>query len=577
MSQNMLVCPECKTVQYPEIIEICPVCGKGLIPKPAKAEAPDDLSVSVEVDFTILGCDVCGAKNTYRSITCHACKNPLTDDEGDLFIDKPVDPIVQRRRQALAPLFTMQEKMLNSEIQTESVEVDPEEEEYRLEFIRLSETFTQQTDKLRRCLTSIDFRGRAIDTMDFKAQIVDLQNQYNTLFQLTKQILSTSSPATWNTLHESFRECVEDVFKGYLSLLDTLYVEDLKDAGNLTRIVTSQWDNAGHKLLVLTSIVMAGKQLRYGKVESLPEAIADENNGEMSMLEWAEKGWFYFADLFVRDREELPEEHGLSLAIFATLAESFDSPYLFRSRAASILDLLRRADAMRRDSLKYVTDDLQDDFSHARALLFDIGQQIIATDFTKLQPRQEFKMALRTYHTLSEGVFKHLLTILIFCELLIEGDSPDYDEISRRSFGSRVKRHKPGKPKSLADSSDPIIAALADDLVMYIRHADAHYDFRFEQDRVIVFERHHGNRKILDTHDYTQEEFVTLANKLFEAVCAMLLGILCLQIELHEIYSLIDETSLLREEKYEFSKFLFATNGVIVEGIEQETSTQNED
>ncbi len=568
----MLNCPDCQSIQYPEHIQNCLICGTKLTSIPHSPE-DDEYKISLKINFTIITCDECGTVHSYKGRKCNSCGTPLTNDDGSPFVLESVDPVVKTRREALSELTEMRDNMLNELKHITPSRPILDEEEYRLLFTGFTEQVTDGIEAIRDLLSSISFVDSDVTTDEFRLNILQLKTDYTSLFETTKNILGLTPPSTWTTLHNALSSTVKQAFRSYLHIFDVLLTEDFNQAQELMSHINNLLDEAGHTLESLSTIVVAGKSLRYGQTLNLSEAIASQAYEDVDISSWQEKGWNYFKDLFSRDIKEMPHGAGFQLAICAIIVESFNSPSLLKERSKVISDLFRRADTTDCLSLKAITTQLEDDVLHASRLLFDIGLQFLATDFSKLHSQQKFNIAIHAYQRMSEGAFKHLLTILLFCERLNEGANPNYYEISKTGFGPKVRRYRPRQPKSLADSSEPLIAELADDLVMYVRHADAHCDFRSQAGKIIIYERDHRTKQVIATHQYTEDEFVELIQKLLEAVFAILIGILVFQLEFYEDYLPANEDQLFDYEKSELCKYIFATQGIIVDTIEQMTTS----
>jgi len=506
---------------------------------------------------------------------CHNCNEIFKNDDGSTLVFESLDPFVQKRRAALQPFIENIALILN-ELQSFTPFVHQiEEDEYRSQFVERSQEYLDQSKLLIELLSTVDFRSDFVITDEFSIHLEKLTTAYKLLFEITKHIISLSPTPTWITLHTAFVASVKLSFQSYLEVVDVLQADDFIQAQNLMQQITRGLDEAGQVIEEIREVVIPGKTLRYGQASNLSEAIAMVANEEMDIVSWQRKGWNYFKDILHRDITEIPQEHGFNLAILAIITESFNSSVLLKERASAIAGLLRSANVIDPISLQAATNQVDADIVHAARLLFDIGLQGIATNFSKLYPQQKFNIAIHAYQRMSEGSFNHLLNIILFSERLIEGIKPNYDDISKMNFGPKVRRTKPKNAKGIADSSNPIIAGLADSLVMYVRHADAHCDFYVKSDKVIINERDRYTKQIVATHEYTEQEFTELIQELLEAVFAIMVGIMIFRVEHFEDYLTIDPESLLEYERAELCKYIFATKGIIVESIEQVTTSQN--
>lgn len=565
----MRKCPKCNSIQYPEHIQNCLVCGEPLL-QSRHEEKDDEEVISLFIDFTIITCEECGLVYPYTTneMACSNCGEPFTNDDGTVFVSEILDPIVSQRRSLLKPLQEMRNSILTELQGIAPMLSELAENDYRLKFIEYSREYVDRAEDLRQLLSTTDFHSNSIISDGFSTQINILENYYKLLFEIAKGILTLSPPQTWRTLHKAFLTSTKKSFQSYLDIIDVLQVEDFAHAQDLMSKINDQLKKAGQAMEEIRGIATAGKKLRYGQASNLPEAIATLADEDTDISSWQNKGWNYFKDIFSRNISEIPQEYGFHFAMCAIVAESFNSPSLLKSRASAISNLLRQADVSSRALLQAVTSQVDADVLHASRLLFDIGLQFLVTDFSRLHPQQKFNMAIHAYQRMSEGSFKHLLNILLFSERLVEGENPNYGDISRRNFGPKVKRHNSRNPKSIADSSDPIIAKLADDLVMYVRHADAHCDFRAQEDKIIVNERDHRTKTITTIHEYSEEEFFELIQRLLEAVFAIMVGILNFQIEHYEDYLTVDSSLLFDYEKFELCKNIFAVKGIVVDSME---------
>lgn len=570
----MKICPLCKTVRYADDEEFCLVCGTPLAPE-TDGHAYDAWTISLRIDFSVRICGKCGRRNPYHGEECQSCHELLPNVDGPTLGE--IDPIVLERRRALDELLQLRESMqLAIEGIIQSVAPSSEEEQFHSlgEFLQ---EFQDRTKSLREIYLSTDFSADALETNDFETHVHEIEQRYHELFDLTRSICEITPLPTLATLYSACEANTRLAFRCYLDLITVLVSENYSQAQSLVETISRDLHEAGDSLQKMTNIAMAGLRMRTGLASTPSEAIALVASEDNTLSSWQEKGWMYFADVFDRSRDQLSPEHGFQLAVWAVAAESFNDPSLFRNRVAAIAGLLRRANCANQSKLLSATSDLQNDILHASRLGFNVAQQIIATDFSRLHIPQLFDIAVHIYQRFSEGTFKNLLTVLLFAERLTEGGSPDYDEIKRRNFGPKVKRLKPSQPKSLADSSVPLIADFVDDLEMYVRHADAHCDFELKQDRILVNERDHQTKRIVAIHEYGMEEFITLIRRLMEAVSSILIGIICFQIEHHEDYLTADSDACFDYEKLEYFKYIFAAKGIVVESIDQTTAGDREE
>lgn len=558
----MKQCPKCSMMMVSAGAESCPKCGTQL--ELAKTSQRDDeYLIPVNLEFTIYVCDECGAANRYGRVECSGCGADLTNDDGKRPSRIP-DPIVEARREALRGLVKMRDRMrkeldeppVDSAISSSATS----EEAYRRRYLDFSERFLEQTTNLRNLFSSIEFTEKALRTRDLHSEIELLRETYSDLLETTKGVLSLRPHPAWATFHEKTAPAMEKALRGYLALIDVLLARSIEEACDLMAEVNNRFGEAG-RVVEETKVVLAGKGLRCDQTSSVPTAIASLVTEGLDLPALCDLGWQYFGALFRRDTQDIPRENGFILAIWAVIAESFDDPRLLKQRAGAVMDLCRQADKADRTSLKETANCVEEDILHASRLLVNTGLRFAATDFSRLRPEQIFDMGIHAYQRLSEGAFKNLLTILLFCEELTVSKAPDYDKISRKGFTKKVR--------DLKGSSSPLLAGLGDDLVMYIRHADAHCDFSVKTDKVIVHEREWPSLKMLASHQYTEDEFAELIQRLLEAVFAIFVGIRSFQIKLHEEYLSTDTEVLSDYEKSELIKYFFAAKGIIVHSIQK--------
>lgn len=560
-------CPNCAEIRFEDDLQYCPVCGSELA-SPANDRAEVDGQISLYINFTVVKCD-CGSIYPYTTAKtqCHKCGKNFTNDNDTPFVAEDVDPIVAKRRQAIMPLTDMRFSTLDKLGRLSLGGIQLNNDDYLNEIGDVLSDFSDQTESIRYQINSMDFSEEGIESDDFHARITSIQTNYESLFEATKRIWLLSPPPTWETHHRAIATGSKKGIECYLDFLELLTVNDFSEAQTGISETNQKLAEASDILNEKHAIIFAGKTLRHNLTETIDEAIASLALEETGIVSWQKQGWSYFENVFRRKINVLPSEQGFTLALYAIIAESFDNPPQFLARVDAIADMLRQADAIDRVALVGITNQFSADYLHAARLLFNVGRQLLATDFSQLHSQQVFDIAIHAYQRMSEGTFKHLLNLLLFAEDLIDGNTPNYDDISKRNFGGKVRRYKSTKPKGIADFNNPNVADIADDLVMYVRHADAHCDFDLQQDKLLVQQRDHRTKAIIATHTYTDEQFTTLIQQLLEAVSAIMVGILCFRIEQFEQYLPMHSNDLFDYEKMELGKCVFATYGIIVEAI----------
>ncbi len=557
----MRQCPRCGAYVISDKLITCLACGLPLEPT-TNFPTDDKYTVSVQVTFTVSICDKCGATNLYSARSCVRCSTAIDVGTKEHSTDN-LDPKVVRRREALTSLRDLRDAMLEAVERQKILEglVDPDIDEdiFRQRYLQISHEFQEQMDNLRRSWAVVDFGDDSIGTDAFVTQIATVVSGYQKLFAAYERLAALKLHPTWTTLYDKTLAGVDLALRGYLGLVDAAMASNALEAGEIGARVEDILARAGRALKGL-ELVFAGKRLRYDGVSGLPAAIASLAVEGIGLVQLRRLGWDYFEDVFERPVKELPEENGFILAIWSIVAESLDNPRVLKDRVRAVTDLFRSAFLVDPPSLKSVVVSLEDDISHGSRLVANIGLQFIATDFARLHVPLLFDMLLNAYQRLSEGAFKSLLTIVLFCEELASGRSPDYDALSKKGFTK--------KTELLKESLRPAIAGLADDLLLYVRHADAHCDFRFQENTVLINERDNRTKALIATHEYTLERFERLVLRLFETVLAISIGIRCFQIEQYEDRFPSDNQTPFTYEKIELFKYLFATSGIVVVSID---------
>ncbi len=566
----MKICPGCQTIHYFDDATTCFVCGKTLI-FAQDHESNFDAATNLTLDFTFFTCDKCGKQNAYHQTKCIGCGDPLLDSDQSPHMPLETDPLVEVRRTAVQDLINMRTRMIYSLGQDRGVAKHPSVDDYPKLISTYLGELNEKAESLRSTLSSTDFRSGAVITDVFKSQLISIIEQYEKFYEITEEILSIEPPPTWAYLNLVIRQSIQLYFQGYLDIINAIIGDSFAHAQELLNALAGQFTQAGDKLNTAWYIVKPGKQLLFGQSGNLLESIALTSVEIESFKSFEKGGWYYFAPVFKRPVNELPSECGVQLGICAIVSESCQRSLLLRNRVGVITDLLRRANKANPTALKSAWRNIEGDIRHATRLMILEGQQYTATDFSKISLAAALNMAIHTYQRLSEGAFKNLINVLLYSERIIEGTNPIYDDISKKGFGPKVdgvrKKTKSGIQvnfRGIVDSSEPLIATLANDLEMHIRHADAHCDFDVQGERVHVHHRDHVTKNLIKTYHYTEREFIELTETLKEAVFAILIGILCFQIEFFEDFISTNFAAYSEEEKIEACKFTFALKGIVI-------------
>lgn len=364
-------------------------------------------------------------------------------------------------------------------------------------------------------------------------------------------------------LHSDLLSCARTFVRSAVLLLDVLVAPTPEDADREMDRVRITIDSANSALWNNGPIILAGKELRYGCNRDVPDVIAEQAATVPTINDWLQSGLHYFHDAFVRDSTEVFNGGGLLLAGMAVLAESFDDPSKIRATSSVVAEVMRDADTTDRPLLLGAMRRINDDIIAAFRHIYNVALEVQSMDMSMLMPHQRLGPWLRVYHRLAESGFNTLLSTLLYCERIVDHSSPDYDEISKRNFGVKINKNN----KGIAASTYPKIVALADDLLMFLRHADAHCDFRTEEGKVIVNERR-PDKSIIKQHEFSEGEFIQATQRLLEAVLGVATGILIFEIENHETYLIDDRDTLLDCERAEVWKLFFAVQGIVAENID---------
>lgn len=558
----MKVCPQCQGIKFDNSLQNCPICGSKMVADTVGTETEPGTKLSISINFSTITCDQCEAVAPFSAVNtdCPNCGETLSLD--DSLQEETGDPIVRQRREWLQPLYEMRSLMLEQIEEAQDVVRIADEEESRTFIVQALNVIKKRTTTMHEYLSTTDFSTEGLQSRD-SAQLRDeVREHYQMLFDETLALYQTVPHSTWLSFYDSLKAGALTYMHALLGVLDILGAESFSDAKSLMMSVQKRLDEAGEKISELSAIVSAGKKLRYGTTIDIAETLSSFAAEHADPLAIAQMGSKYFSNLLSVNVKEVAPEDGLTLTVMAIVGESLERPGLLKDRAKALTNLFRQAHQVKGKSVQAASEQAKVDIRQTTRFLMDIGVQYAAIDFGQLHTPQRFNLALDTYQRLAEGSFKHLLTFILFCERLTRGMAPSYEDISLESFGNNVRYGA----NSLANCPNPVLAGIADDLILYIRHADAHCDFLVEADKVIIYERdYRPPRQVIESHEYTEDEFTDLVSKLFEAVFAMLIAVLVFQIEHRDDYSLLesDVNKLLADEKVEACKWYLAINGIL--------------
>ena len=556
----MKFCAKCNISNLDEARQTCVMCGGPLDDRPPTIGSAD--GVTLDMDFTVLVCDHCGAGYSYGNTVCPNCEQPTVGDDGQETAPA-TDPKVQRRKEALAGVITKVKSLVERLEDASAALAEVNEEDYPSVYAETCTNLLAETNNLFAFISATRFHQGDLDQPETRDRISELVERYRSVLFVARKALEVGPPQNWKIVHDGFASRIKDATKAIAEVLDALTAPNLDEARKTMTRVQATLNEAGSAVGRLSAVATAGKAQRLDPEATLAGAIAHLAVQTPTLSELQQHGVDYFRSALKRDTDELEEGGQFMLTAMAITAESFDNPPLLLKRVEAVAQLLRDADAADHDSLKDVADRIEGELLSAFRWIHDIHSVIRATDFSKLQPRQVLHISIGAYEKFAEGPFDSLLTVLLFADRLVKNDKKDFDAIEGWKLGCKVRKENGG----IEASTYPAIAGLAQDLDMVVRHADAHCDFEAHDDRIILVLRD-PTGAITERREFTQDVFADLTQRLVEAIYATSAGISVFQIENFEQFGVDIGDRVRDEEKNELWKLIFGRYCVIVDQME---------
>lgn len=528
-------------------VEICSKCGTffnsgtkcvcGNTPFRPSTEQ----TFSVSVSLTVLECDRCGRAMSIGHMLCPDCGEEVA--ESDLR-DPRLGPLNAEKLRVGSELLARLQGLLPS-LQNHQTPRAPITDDQFLKYIDETEIIGESTIRdLKATLAKIDFTSiTAIQSVETSAALIELNRHAEAVYETYVELASLEVKGALTEAHSALCSIYWLLLELHIVSFGALMVLTMEEIPSLQRRIQSGLDAATEFGLSISGsierldIESVGTDMVNKRLSAfLGAAGSYEHNGQADFaatLVAAMHGKQEFGELLNEsvallgpilrfDPAVLPPNQ--SAALFAVAAETAaaDDPISLRRRAGLLLDLYSEALAIDHDAMVLALADSQYDVQQAIGNLLALQDRLTLRNSVEL-PADAFRQELTSvYGTLSEWVYRRLLTLPLVARTIVTQASKTYSQVESMGLGAKLNE--------LSQVSDSRYAQTLLGADSICRNANAHGGVETNGERILLKQRDRVGRET--ERSLSDDELIALIGDLSKTCRALLLAHSILQIQL---------------------------------------------
>lgn len=482
--------------------------------------------VSILLDYKVIECDN-GHINECVRKECKVCGESFHE------FDFPSDPYVDMRivrLESTLKLIEENEKKLKT-IKKEyrkGIIVKKECEDYNL-FMRESISSLSVLTEMN-VFNELDLRNDNLEHQDVEVRVNLIVQYLEGLYELIYKLLSIEPDSLRNNIFKRIIKTTTSVKDSSIQLIFSTTAKSYDESKQLEADAQEKLNIATSEMNILGSIFGAENIMNNFEIYSNGSinlsviiGMITSNNTEGGIKEnlqnVKESTYYYFKDLFEKPIDYYSDEEMLNLSIFRFMGISvFNDENYFRKIQVS-LSMLNRAYEKNPSKLLQFAREYINKYTYMMTKIQELSISFAFVFGNNPTDLIIIHNSIKWYKDLCEGIYRDTSKIILYCCDILSNSNTDIEKVLEWTGFAEIT----GK---FNDQKKYNLHLLTEGIEKIIRNSEAHVEYDIDDDsKKITLRNKETKQMVIDTKEYSYENFLEVMNLLAETVFSMIASI----------------------------------------------------